>query len=126
MDPEGLSGFNFLRLPPPRVKPQLPKPPIYRPFPGWDPTKPPGPGWVWRGKPGSKPGDKNGNYYNPNTGESCRPDLDHPEPVGPHWDYKDPNGDWYRLFPDGRMVPKTILPPNIQFIYDLRGIRLDA
>ena len=70
-----------------------------------DKTKPPE-GFEWRGKPGSKPGSKEGNYHNPKTGESIRPDLDHPEPIGPHWDYKDPNGDWHRINPGGSMTPK--------------------
>lgn len=75
---------------------QLPKPK----YPDDDPTKAPE-GTEWRGKPGSKPGDKVENYHNQNTGESYRPDLNHDLPIGPHWDYKDPNGKWYRIFPDG-------------------------
>ncbi len=62
-----------------------------------DPNKAP-PGTEWRGKPGSEPGGKEGNYYNPDTGESYRPDLDHEEPIGPHWDYRDPDGNWHRVF----------------------------
>ena len=46
-------------------------------FPGNDPTKPP-PGFEWRGRPGSTPGSREGNYYNPSTGETLRPDLSHP------------------------------------------------
>jgi len=80
---------------------QLPKPK----YPGDDPTKAPD-GTEWRGKPGSKPGDKVGNYHNQNTGESYRPDLNHDPPIGPHWDYKDPNGKWYRIFPDGTVMEK--------------------
>lgn len=57
-----------------------------------DPTKPPGQGWQWRGRPGSVPGSKDGSWYNPGTKESLRPDLDHGPPHGEHWDYKDPNG----------------------------------
>jgi RHS repeat-associated protein len=60
-----------------------------------DPTVSPGPDWEWRG-----PGDK-GSWYNPKTGESLHPDLDHPGPIGPHYDYRAPNGDWYRWYPDG-------------------------
>ncbi len=74
-------------------------------YPGDDPTQAPE-GYEWKGRPGSKPGDKEGNYHNPETGESFRPDLDHDEPVGPHWDYKDPNGDWHRVHPDGSVIPK--------------------
>jgi len=68
-----------------------------------DPKQPPGPDWVWRGEPGS---DK-GSWYNPGTGESMHPDLNHPEPVGPHWDYTDPSGKQWRVDPgSGMMTPK--------------------
>jgi RHS repeat-associated protein len=72
-----------------------------REYPGDDPSKSPGEGWKWRGK--GNPEDGKGNWTNPDTGESLHPDLKHPEPYGPHWDYKSPNGDWYRIFPDGTM-----------------------
>lgn len=74
-------------------------------WPGNDPSVAP-PGTEWRGKPGSKPGSPDGNYFNPNTGESYRPDLNHPDPIGPHWDHKDPDGNWGRIYPDGRRIPK--------------------
>jgi RHS repeat-associated protein len=76
------------------------------PYPGADPTARPGPDYEWRGKPGSQPGDKEGSWYNPKTGESLRPDVDHPPPIGPHWDYKDKDGDWWRKFPDGSACKK--------------------
>ena len=63
-------------------------------------------GFQWKGQPGSIQGSKNGNYYNTQTGESLRPDLSHPMPVGPHWDYKDSAGKWWRIFKDGTVVPK--------------------
>lgn len=44
-------------------------------FPGTNPAKAPK-GFEWRGKPGSTPGSAEGNWYNPKTGESLRPDLD--------------------------------------------------
>jgi RHS repeat-associated protein len=74
---------------------------------GNDPTKAP-PGTEWRGKPGSAPGSGQGNYYNPATGESYRPDLSHPDPIGPHWDYqrRGEPGPGYRIYPDGRIEPK--------------------
>ena len=50
--------------------------------------------WISTGKPGSQPGGKDGSYYDPGTGEVLRPDLDHPEGIDPHWDYKDPSGNW--------------------------------
>lgn len=74
-------------------------------WPGDDPSKAPS-GTEWKGKPGSIPGSKDGNYHNPDTKESYRPDLDHGEPIGPHWDYRDPSGGWNRIFPDGRVEPK--------------------
>jgi RHS repeat-associated protein len=66
------------------------------PYPGDDPTVPPGEGWEKRGR----------NWYNPETGESLHPDLDHGPPHGPHYDWKDPEGRWWRLYPDGRVIPK--------------------
>ncbi|HET9112901.1 MAG TPA: polymorphic toxin type 37 domain-containing protein, partial [Burkholderiales bacterium] len=74
-------------------------------WPGNDASKAP-PGTAWRGKPGSQPGDGNGNYYNPITSESYRPDLNHPAPIGPHWDYRAPDGSWSRIFPNGDVIPK--------------------
>jgi uncharacterized protein RhaS with RHS repeats len=74
-------------------------------WPGTDPAKAP-PGTQWRGRPGTNPGDPQGAYYNPNTGESYHPDLNHPAPVGPHWDYVAPDGTQYRIMPDGSAVPK--------------------
>ena len=61
-------------------------------YPGDDPNKSPGDDWEWKGK--GSPSSGKGNYTNPNTGESLHPDLNHPKPVGPHWDYKDPLGKW--------------------------------
>jgi hypothetical protein len=74
-------------------------------WPGDDPREAP-PGTEWRGKPGSEPGSEEGNYYNPKTGESYRPDLKHGDPIGRHWDYRDPNGKWHRIYPDGHVEPK--------------------
>ncbi|MBA2227702.1 polymorphic toxin type 37 domain-containing protein [Thermogemmata fonticola] len=74
-------------------------------FPGSNPTKAP-PGFEWRAKPGSTPGSREGNYYNPRTREVLRPDLSDPDPIGPHWDYIDPNMNRWRIFPDGRKEPK--------------------
>ena len=53
-------------------------------------------------------GGNQGAYYNPNTGESWHPDLQHPEPIGPHWDYnyKGSGCNGWRLFPDGQIEPK--------------------
>jgi uncharacterized protein RhaS with RHS repeats len=74
-------------------------------WPGNDPMTAP-PGTAWYGRPGSVPGDGQGNYYNPVSGESFRPDLNHPYPIGPHWDYRGGDGVWHRIMPDGTVVPK--------------------
>jgi hypothetical protein len=72
---------------------------------GYDPRVAPK-GYEWRGRPGSPPGSREGSYYNPSTREVLRPDLSHPGPIGPHWDYRAPDGSWYRNFPDGSKRPK--------------------
>ena len=69
-----------------------------------DPTQPPGEGWEWHGKPPTGGGE--GAWVNPGTGEALHPDLDHPSPIGPHWDWKDPSGKPWRIFPDGRVEPR--------------------
>jgi RHS repeat-associated protein len=64
-----------------------------------DPTKAPHPDFEWRG-----PSDK-GAWYNPKTGESLRPDLNHPPGVAPHWGLPRPTRchlesrhfDWYNV-----------------------------
>jgi len=56
---------------------------------GNDPAKCPEEGFEWRGKD-IQTGE--GNWYNPNTGISLHPDLDHPLPTKPHWDYNYPGG----------------------------------
>lgn len=55
--------------------------------PDWDPSTPPGEDWVWRGDPGSVPGDSKGNWHKPSTGESIHVDLDHPPGIPPHYEY---------------------------------------
>jgi RHS repeat-associated protein len=70
-----------------------------------DPTKPPGPEWEWRPK-GSQPGVDLGGWYNPGTRESLSPDLGHPPPIEPHWDYVDRRGRHWRVDPaTGTMRP---------------------
>jgi RHS repeat-associated protein len=68
-----------------------------------NPAKPPGEGWEWRGN--GPEGSDEGAWFNPETKESLHPDLEHPEPVGPHYDYKAPDGSEYRIYPDGRIEP---------------------
>lgn len=75
-------------------------------FPGWDPSKSPGKGYEWRGR--GEPGSKTGNWFNPETGEWMHSDLDHPDPIKPHWDYgKRGESGSYRIFPDGSYEVKT-------------------
>lgn len=82
--------------------PQIQKPEFKYPT---DVAKPPAPGFEWRGK--GTPQDGKGNWFNPKTGESLRPDLNHPKPIPPHWDYQPGRQQpGYRWFPDGSMQPK--------------------
>ena len=74
-------------------------------YPGNDATKAPE-GYEWKGQPGSMPGSSEGSYYKPETGEVLRPNLLHPEPIGPHWDYRDPKGDWWRNYPNNIIESK--------------------
>lgn len=53
---------------------------------GDDPTKCPGEGYTWKGR--GPPGSKEGAWYNGRTKESLHPDLNHPPPKPPHWDYR--------------------------------------
>jgi hypothetical protein len=69
-----------------------------------DPSQPLGPGWVWRGS--GPPGSSQGPWYNPGTDESLHPDLGHGGSIGPHYDYRAPDGQDYRAYPGGRVVPK--------------------
>jgi hypothetical protein len=65
---------------------------------GNDPTKCPE-GFEWKGK--GAPGSKKGNWVHPDTEEWLRPDLEHLDPIKPHWDYGGDFPDRYRLFLDG-------------------------
>jgi hypothetical protein len=69
-----------------------------------DPAQSPGEGWEWRGN--GPPGSSQGSWYNPSTGASLHPYLGHPDPIGPHYDYKAPDGKTYRIGPDGTATPK--------------------
>lgn len=64
-----------------------------------DPATPPAPGWEWR-PPQVPVGEFPGNWYNPGTGESLNPDLNHLPPKGPHWGWTDPYGNKWYYFPD--------------------------
>jgi len=79
--------------------------PSPRAYPTGDGTTPPEDGWQWRGP--DAPGGERGGWVNPqNPRESLHPDLGHGPPDGPHWDWNTPDGGRFRLFPDGRVVPK--------------------
>jgi hypothetical protein len=98
------NGDMSIGIPKPYIPPSIlnatyPRGPTVYPFPGWDPLVPP-PWLSWQGRDGSVTGDKKGSWHNPGTGESLSPNLDHAPPYGPHWDYKDAEEKWHRLFPD--------------------------
>ena len=87
-------------------------PPIYERRPNYPPPKlpslpsnSPGPGWIWKGDP-LQPVGKNGTWINMGTWEKLYPDLNHPYPVGPPWDWQAPDGTRWRIFPDGSIVPR--------------------
>lgn len=69
------------------------------------PFGPPGKDFEWRGP-------EKGSWFNPDSRESWRPDFSHRGPSGvypdgtPHWDYVDPQGNGWRVYPDGRLEPK--------------------
>jgi hypothetical protein len=67
------------------------------PYPGFDE-------WVGSGDPSSG----KGSWYNPETDQSLHPDLNHPSPDKPHWDYKGPGSSpkGEKLYLDGTWVPK--------------------
>lgn len=75
---------------------------------GDDPTKCPGEGFEWRGN--GPPSSGKGSWVRGEGGskESLHPDINHPKPKGPHWDYEGPgfpNG--ARLYPNGSWEVKN-------------------
>ncbi|MBQ9985379.1 MAG: hypothetical protein IJP38_03620 [Oscillospiraceae bacterium] len=58
-------------------------------------------GFVWRGK--EPPSDGLGAWYNPDEKVSFHWDLNHPDPIGPPWDYTDPDKNVFRIYKDGRI-----------------------
>ncbi len=74
---------------------------------GNDPTRCPGKGFEWKGN--GEPGSRQGKWVKGPKGsqEGLYPDLDHPKPIGPHWDYEGPDfPKGARLYPDGTWSPK--------------------
>ena len=69
-----------------------------------DGAQSPGTGWEWRGT--GPVGSSEGAWYRPYSGESWHPDLSHPEPIGPHWDWTAFTGASHRWMPDGSLVPQ--------------------
>jgi len=60
--------------------------------------------WEWRGK--GPPGSSEGTLYNPETGEYIHYDLEHGPPAGPHYGYRDAEGNMWRINPEsGEMTP---------------------
>lgn len=98
-------------IPEGEIDPVLPRAPVAVPRPTFpypkSPSEPPGPGFEWRGN--GPRGGREGNWYNPRTGESLHPDLEHPDPLGPHYDWKAPDGSWYRYFKNGEVMPKSLV-----------------
>jgi RHS repeat-associated protein len=68
-----------------------------------NPASSPGSKFEWKGN--GPVGSSEGSWFDPENDESLYPDLNHPEPQGPHYDYEGPSGK-YRIYPDGRIEPK--------------------
>ena len=69
-----------------------------------NPAQSPGPGWRWM-PVGTSPGTDEGAWWNPRTNEYLHPHF-RPSKHGPHWDYRDPDGKCWRIYPDGRWESK--------------------
>jgi len=68
----------------------------------YHPIKSPGEVWELKGKGGPETGE--GNWIK--GLERLFTDLGHTSPIGPHWDWKDENGNKWRIYPHGRIEPK--------------------
>ena len=71
-------------------------------YPGDDPTVAPGDDYEWRGQ--QPIGGDRGSWVNKSTVEQWHPDLNHPYPKGPHWDYTDIWKVVWSVFKDGRVI----------------------
>jgi hypothetical protein len=88
----------------PYDEPPLPEYPA-----GWDGKTPPAEGWEWRGKPGTKPGDPEGSWYDPQKKQYLRPSGPEDTSVhGPHidWGIRGAPGKGARWYPDGTIENK--------------------
>lgn len=84
------------------------KPPYCGEKLGNDPSKSPGKGFEWKGKgsPESGKGSWVKNWKQPNE-EKLHPDINHPPPKAPHWDYEGPDyPKGVELYIDGTWKPK--------------------
>ncbi len=69
---------------------------------GSDPSKCPDKGFKWKGKGTPQSGKGNWVRGEKPHQEKLNPDLDHPDPIGPHWDYEGPDfTSGVRIKPDG-------------------------
>ena len=60
-----------------------------------------------KGDEWTPPTSPDANYTKPKPSkEYLRPDPNHPQPIGPHSDWRDPSGKTWRIFKDGRVLPK--------------------
>lgn len=83
------------------------KPPYSGEELGNDPTKCPGEGFKWKGKGAPESGQGSWVKENDTEKEILHPDLNHPPPKKPHWDYTGPDWeDGVRLNIDGTWEPK--------------------
>jgi RHS repeat-associated protein len=64
----------------------------------WHPERPPHDGWRWEGS--VAPGQTGGRWVGPNGGK-LRPDIKHPAPKGPHWEYESPGGKRWDCWKEG-------------------------
>ena len=88
---------------------QIEEPPFTWKDLGNDSTKCTDKGFEWRGT--GDPGSGQGNWVRgkkkDNNKEELHPGLNHPNPIGPHWDYKGPKfPEGIRIKPDGSWEPK--------------------
>jgi len=70
-------------------------------YPGNDPLAKPEGDYIWKGR-----GDvlsRQGMWVNDETSVALREDLNHPLPIGPHWDQWDKDKNRFRVYEDGRV-----------------------
>jgi RHS repeat-associated protein len=70
----------------------------------WKPGVSPGKDWVWKGS--DTPQSGKGNWVNEKTDQKLHPDLNHPDPKGPHWGLTQPDGTKIDIFPPKQIMYK--------------------